>query len=158
ANALYRREEANALDTLSTALQVLKRTDEAIDRVTRAIAIQQQLAAGDPRSASFRLDLVRSQKSLAFLLLNAGKRQEAIDSYRQPLAGPERLVAEQPLNPEFRYERAAANNGIAGISLPGDSKTAEARKAALEFRRKAESELEEIVRQYPDRSEYSTLL
>jgi tetratricopeptide (TPR) repeat protein len=152
ANAVYRREHAATLVSASQVLQASNRTKDAIEYCKRAIALQQQVVDGDARNAGFRLDLVYFQVQLASVLMGTGSRQEGMDTLRQALAVGERLLAEQP-DDALRYQVEATNRWVfvqiysAGLA-----------KSALEYQRKAEAAVEDLVRRHPGRAAYGSLL
>ena len=87
------------------------------------------------------------------MLVEAGKRDEAMDLYHQALAVADKLVAENPANPDFHYQRAMCNQSIAGLLSAGTD-----RPAPIFYLRKAEAEMADLGRQFPDRLAYRRLL
>jgi serine/threonine protein kinase/tetratricopeptide (TPR) repeat protein len=149
-SASIRGAQATALEAMAEVLRWLNRTTDAIERLKQSIALRQDLARADERNAVLRLGLIRSQMTLAELLIDLRKRAEADEAMRACRADLDRLLAGQPANPEFRKERALTNTRQASLAWAADN-----RKSAMDQFRSAEAEMSEIVRQNPDRADFS---
>ncbi|MEX2308095.1 MAG: protein kinase [Pirellulales bacterium] len=69
---------------------------EAEQYLRRALALQQKLADDFPAVADYRYDLLRSYKTLGWVLSRASRREEAETALRQAAAIADRLVADSP--------------------------------------------------------------
>ena len=113
----------------------------------------QQVVHGDARNVSYRLDLIRFQATLAADLSNSSDRQQATDTLKQAMVDAEQLVAELSAIPRLGVERVSVFSSIAAAAS-----IAQDRKTALDYQRKGESEMEELVRQHPDSVDYHSAL
>jgi tetratricopeptide (TPR) repeat protein len=124
AEAAYRGELANCLNSVGALLAAVGRLKEAESAYHSALALQEKLAADDPSSALWRYELAGTHNNLGSLMTIRGNLSGAESAYRSALALQEKLAEVAP-SADHRRELAATHDNL-GLLLADLGKHAEA--------------------------------
>jgi serine/threonine protein kinase len=151
ANVQYKRDRAEALALSAWSLSEVGHTDESVERLRQAVAIQQQLASDDPGNTALRRSLSLYLRWLGNNLYTAGNTSpEVSDYFNQSLTELQKLAADQPDNPDIQRDLASWHCKI------GDylTRTLADRKGGLDHQRTAESIYRKLIREHPAEKRY----
>jgi len=135
-NADWQRQRGNMLADLGFALMATGRFTEGKDQLDQAIALQKDLAARDPKSTRYKVDLSRSFTRAGDALIDLGKADDGIAEYKLALDMRKELVDKDASSVPFRRSYAWSFAKLAtAYALRGDLEHAlEAHEQALKIR------------------------
>jgi serine/threonine-protein kinase len=108
------RSQLSALEHNEATLKILQGDrPAAVDHLSRAMRLQEELRRSAPDEVHYRRDQANSSIQLAYSLGLLGRLTEATEAGRRAIATFEQLVADYPSVPDYRYRLAAAHHNLA---------------------------------------------
>ncbi len=114
-NAMFRRNHAVAESNAADVLFAMKRTDEALARERRSLAVYEAQAKTDPTNAAAQNDLAIGYSKIGQLLESLGKTAEGLADQERATDIHRRLVAADPNSSDMKQELASDHNRLATV-------------------------------------------